>query len=192
MTVTKQIQDIYCYRDREYLLVDAVPHWAFLPKTYGLQTDAPHSACWRGYWCKFTVSDHLLLQNLYLYNEAGEYPPLLGHEVAPIEGDDPYQSPMMGFRRYRDINLPLSYTGRILLGAECTDEIVPPYGVETYSWEYRTLIELVFYEGALLLCRDHSAAAEEERSRIKAAGGVNIFTLDELSHRILDEEIYGL
>ncbi len=178
--MTAQIGDIYKYQKKEFTIVALSSAMLFDPKNFGLEPHARSTACWRGYWCEYSIeNDELLLKDLYLFNSEDKYPPLNGVEVSPQEfveyecysGNkkkrEKITSPAhFGHRVYKDINMPIPYTGKILLGDGFMREYYIHMGFQR-GWAYKKLIELVFEEGILLECNDLSHIAKAQRESMK-------------------------
>lgn len=182
--MTAQRGDIYRYQKKEYNIVALSSAILFDPKNFGLEAHASSTACWRGYWCEYVIeNDELLLKDLYLFNADDKYPPFNGVEVSPPEfkeyecyrGNKKKREKVtmpahFGHRVYREVNLPVPYTGRILLGDGFIQEYYIHMGFQR-GWAYKELIELVFEEGILLGCNDLSHIAKAQREAIKVQGG---------------------
>lgn len=178
--MTAQIGDIYKYQNTQYTIVALTSAAAFHPADFGLEPHASSTACYRGYWCEYNITnDKLLLKDLYLFNSDGKYPPLNGTEVSPPEFEEyecyrgnskkPEKVTMpahMGHRVYRDVNIAIPYTGKILLGSGFIDEYYIHMGFQR-GWAYEKLIEFVFEEGILLECNDLSSIAQAQRDAIE-------------------------
>ena len=181
--MTAQIRDIYNYDNNDYRIVALSSVMLFKPQDYGMEPHTSSTACWRGYWCEYEISNgELLLKNLYFYNTDGNYPPLNGVEVSPpefieVEGRrglrkkrEKFTMPAHhGHRVYKNVNLPIPYTGKILLGDGFMREYYIHMGFQQ-SWAYKKLIELVFKEGILLECNDLSRIAKAQREAMKEQG----------------------
>ena len=181
--MSAQIGDIYKYQGKEYTVVALSSSIMFDPKDFGLEPHASSSACWRGYWCEYSIeNDEIKLKDLYLFNRDNNYPPLNGKEVSPQEFEElecygkkrkkPKKATLpahFGHRHYKDVDMPIAYTGRILLGDGFMQEYYIHMGFQR-GWAYRKLIELVFEEGILLECNDLSHIAKTQREAIKANG----------------------
>lgn len=181
--MTAQIGDIYKYKRKEFSIVALSNAIQFDPKEYGLEPHARSTACWRGYWCEYNiVDDELLLQNLYIFNADGKYPPLNGIEISPQEyqectaysfknkkGEKVMRPKHMGHRVYKNVNMPIPYTGKILLGDGFMHEYYIHMGFQR-GWAYRELVEFVFEDGVLLECNDLSHIAKAQRDAIKKHG----------------------
>ena len=162
--MTAQIGDIYKYQKKEFTIVALSSAMLFDPKNYGMEPHARSTACWRGYWCEYAIEDdELLLKDLYLFNSDGKYPPLNGVEVS--------MKSHFGHRVYKDVNMPIPYTGKILLGDGFMQEYYIHMGFQR-GWAYKKLIELVFEEGILLVCNDLSHIAKAQREAM-AKGNIN-------------------
>ena len=71
-----------------------------------------------------------------------------------------------GHRVYRDVDLPVPYTGDVLLGRGFLKEFYIHRGFQM-SWAFKELIKLVFIDGELQECKDLSHLAEARRESIK-------------------------
>lgn len=176
--MTAQIGDTYKYRNKKYTIVAMSAAMRFHPRDYGLEAHSSSTACWRGFWCEYVIEDdRLLLRDLNIYNHNDNYPRFYGVEVSPQEfwedeRIDKYgkvekvRSPKRSERVYRDVNMPVPYTGKLLLGDGFLREYYIHMGYQ-HSWAYEKLIELVFEEGRLLECSDLSYIAEAQREALK-------------------------
>ena len=174
--MTAQISDKYKYQKKEYTIVALSSAISFDPKNWGLEPHASSTACYRGYWCEYAVEDEeLLLKNLYLFNMDDKYPSFNGVEVSPPEFKE-YEAYMgsgkktkkvirpahFGHRVYKNVNLSIPYTGKILLGDGFMREYYIHMGFQR-AWAYEKIIELVFEEGVLLECNDLSHIAKAQQ-----------------------------
>lgn len=178
--MTAQIGDIYQYHNKNYTIVALSSGILFDPKNFGLEPHARFTACWRGYWCEYAIiDDELVLKDLYIFNLDEKYPSFNGVEVSPPEFEEyeRYSGNVkksekvtlpahFGHRVYRDVNLHIPYTGKILLGDGFMKEYCINMGFQR-SWAYKELIELIFEEGLLLDCNDLSHIAEAQREAMK-------------------------
>ena len=177
--MTAQIGDIYKYQNKEYDMVALSVPIPFHPKNYGLEPHASCTACYRGYWCEYEISDELALKDLYLFNIDGNYPPLNGVDISPPEFVEcktyagsgkgwvnAMRPAYLGHRVYKDVNLPIDYTGRILIGRSYT----PTHHIEGIGddpWRYKELLEFVFERGMLADVIDQSETAKDIRKMIR-------------------------
>ena len=179
--MTAQIGDIYKYRNKEYSIIAMSAPINFRPQDYGLNPQASCTACWNGYWCEYYIEkDTLLLKNLFMFNREGDYPPINGvgiikqtyHEATSYESGAKKPKKVMiednfGHREYRNVNLPIEYTGNILVGDDFMREYYIHMGYQR-AWAYKKLLEFVFKDGRLIETVDHSDMAEKIRSELKS------------------------
>ncbi len=176
--MTAQIEDCYKHRRKRYSLVAISDEMTFDPRAYGVIPKGRCTACWRGYWCEYNVTAKgLFLQNLYINSEDEKYPPINGVNVSEIEYRDcislsfkdgkVVQTPTkiekhMGHREYKNLNIPVKYTGKVLLGNGFLREYYIHMGFQR-SWAYTELIEFEFKDGKLINKTDHSDTAAKLR-----------------------------
>ncbi len=155
--MTMQVKDRYLFDGEEYIVIDRTAQ-EFNPSKYGFSPTYWTTACWAGFWCKYNISDNrLLLHELTILDENDFYPKLNGVAI------DPGHYEFLP-RHYRDVGMPLPYTGRVLVGKE---NIIERDLFPWYPHSYKKLIEFVFGAGLLLAVIDHSHAAELVRDEIR-------------------------
>ena len=71
----------------------------------------------------------------------------------------------MGHRMYKNVNLQIKYSGKILVGDDFIRDYYIHIGYQR-AWAYKTLIEFVFEDGNLIETIDHSDIAERLRKEI--------------------------
>ena len=181
--MTAQIEDTCMYERHNYKILALSSKMLFKPQDYGMEPHMRTTSCWRGYWCEYIISDgELLLGNLYFHNSHGDYPPFNGVEVSPPEFKEVVsycqnvEKPEMdtipahsGHRIYKEVNIQIPYTGKILLGDGFMREYMFNRGFQR-RWAYEKLIELVFEKGVLLDCNDLSHIAKARREEMKNKG----------------------
>ncbi len=155
--MTAQITDIYYYKTKQYNLVAMSDKPNFHPKNLGLDVTFKCSACWRGYWCEYEISeDEIFLKKLFVNTADGKYPDINGIKV------NKKPDRFLGHRVYEGLSIATKYTGKILLG----DGWLFEYGVNAghpSPWEYKVLKEFVFECGKLTKINDYSSIAKDIR-----------------------------
>jgi hypothetical protein len=160
--MTAQISDKFKYKGEEYSLVAMSIPIDFSPEKYGITPAMESTACRRGYWCEYEISgDGIILKNLNVYSENGKYPEING--VKSVKDGGKFH--IFGMHTYKNINLPIKYSGKILLGAEFIQDYYIHMGYQQ-AWSYKKLIELDFEEGIPIEKIDHSEKAELKRKEI--------------------------
>ena len=161
--MTAQVGDGFEYNGKNYNYVMEKPSIAFHPGEYGITPMYTCTACWAGYWCDYKVSDNkLLLKDLFVNSMDGNYPDIEGVSVM----DEEKGGFAMGHHVYRNINKPMKYTGKLLLGNDFLSEYYVHMGYQGY-WAYSELILFVFEEGLLVEARDVSKLAAMKRRQIQ-------------------------
>lgn len=83
-------------------------------------------------------------------------------DIQKINGVDVSDMEYMGHRVYQNLNLPMNYTGKILVGNNFINKYYIHMGYQR-AWAYKTLIELVFENGKLIEEIDQSEVAKKLR-----------------------------
>jgi hypothetical protein len=131
----------------------------FDPAAYGLDPRSTGTGCYRGYVCRYTVVEgRLVLRGLEL--GSADEPPRLG-------GVRPRQGEYLAWR-YRGLDIPVAFTGRLLIGTG--DVADGPYLNMGFwpAWMYSQVHELVLRAGVLLTAVDCSAELAGVRADIAA------------------------
>ena len=152
--MTIQIPDRVLYKRRKYELVEVDGEGLFDPEHHNLELRPMHTACWRGFIATYAVkSGELLLRNLDCGSRTEAAPPRIGGHL-PI-GDEWEQL------AYRKIELPMPYTGRLVLGG---GEILGSFDYVPDLSIYELVHELRFEQGHLVEAKDLSAEVARRRS----------------------------
>lgn len=191
--MTKQIVDQIIYEGERHLPLSisgkGLPH----PRDFGLNPFTISTACWRGFYCQYTVRDNRLWLTHLVVRDITEYPPISGvhalyEENRFLEDDEVEPEHLLGRgvgkivgspdrskigRRelhydggiYTSLNVFAPLTGGILLGI---GDIETPY--IQYDLHYlitsQIILELVFRDGELVNKIDHSATIAGKREQL--------------------------
>ena len=147
--MTAQIGDVFKYKGKKYIIAANSEPINFNPEDYEIYPMATSTACWRGYWCEYNVSESGLVLDV-LHVSSFIYPIING--ISPEE--DEFDA------TYRALNIKIPFTGKLLVGDGLVRYIHMGF---QYPWAYRELLELNFEEGRLTSERDLSALAEQVR-----------------------------
>ena len=163
--MTAQIEDIFYYKRQEHSLVAISDDIGFKPQMYGIKPSSVFTACWAGYWCEYSITTKgLFLKNLYIHSKNEKYPPINGVEVTEVSDDDW----RMGHNVYKNLKLPMKYTGKILLGNDFISRYYIHMGYQR-SWAYKHLYEFEFKDGKLINRIDLSDTAAKQRAILDAS-----------------------
>ncbi len=190
--MTAQIPDLVIYRDQEYSIVGMKGSGLPDPSEFGLSPGMMSTACYRGYYCNYTVrDDHLILTHLVVQSADDHYPVIDGvaplippaHESRPLAPGDPIPTLPRGMyvyhlldeeqrfigqdaTIYQGLSIPTSYTGGLLLARDFIQSMYVHMGFQKLT-SFETVHELIFEQGKLTKATDHSAKMEELRAEMQ-------------------------
>ncbi len=156
--MTVQIMDVVTHEKADYHLLYAAGDGLFQPELCGIKDYDLHTACWRGFFCRYEVSDDRLLltgANIGLIGEdreaalRGGGPEVYGRKPR-FYREHGYEVVFLFFRKpsswwasdvaYKDLREPMPFTGAMLLGADA----VRGWGVWPLPHCYASVRELFF------------------------------------------------
>ncbi|MDQ8205713.1 hypothetical protein [Pelagicoccus sp. SDUM812003] len=160
--MTAQISDFVEWEGEEYSINAIENEWPFDPTKEGFKPKCVHTACWRGFHCRYEVAkEELRLKDFYVSVEG-----ILAKEwrgVAPKKGEF-FKHDRQWL--YSDLSLPISYSGGIVLCREFLHDFYVHMGFHRPHC-YKHVYELTFEEGILLSATDESPRMEAARSELK-------------------------
>ena len=125
------------------------------------------SANWRGYLVIYAIQDNKLVLNQLQINlvddNESDFTPKIGPELNGVQPQYNPQHHLNNF--YEDLNLPLNFTGGILLGKDFIQELYVHMGFHP-AWKYKTVYELVLQQGKLIEKRDMTKKMAEIREKL--------------------------
>ena len=156
--MTAQVGDSFIYKGDDYSIVAISEPIQFNPLDYGIKPVACCTACWNGYWCDYHISkEGIILENLYINAKDNYYPEI--NNVSP-EREGKKSFLYMGHHLYKNINIFMEYTGKILIGKDFINEYYIHMGYQR-AWVYEVLEEVIFDKGKLIKTVDHSEMAKK-------------------------------
>ena len=158
--MTAQVGDSFIYKGDDYSIGAISEPIQFNPLEYGIKPVACCTACWNGYWCDYHISkEGIILENLYINAKDNYYPEI--NNVSP-EREGKKSFLYMGHHLYKNINIFMEYTGKILIGKDFINEYYIHMGYQR-AWAYEVLEEVIFDKGKLIKTVDHSEMAKKLR-----------------------------
>ena len=162
--MTAQVGDRFIFKGDDYSIVAISNPIQFNPLDYGIKPAACCSACWKGYWCDYQIfTEGIILKNLYINSADGNYPEI---NSVSSEKHNKESFQYMGHHLYKNINIFMEYTGKILVGKDFMREYYIHMGYQR-AWAYKVLKELIFNNGKLVKTVDHSEMAEKLRIELE-------------------------
>ena len=151
--MTAQIPEIVIYKSDKFDLIGMTGRGLFVPSDFGMVSGSPHTACWRGFYSTYEITEgRLFLKNMKVYEKDGNYKPI--NNVMPKEG------------LYSNINLPASFTGKLRLAKDFNKEFYVHMGFQKAS-AFGVVLDLTFEEGHLKDVNDRSKELEDKRGEFK-------------------------
>lgn len=165
--MTAQIGDSFKFKGVEYQIIALNRPIKFSPSTYGITPESICTACWAGYWCDYTISEEtILLTNLYINSKDDYYPNINGIQVTQNKDNTRKANfKYMGHHLYKDLNIPMNYSGKIVVGDKFIQDYYIHMGYQR-AWAYEVVLEFVFENGKLIATYNHSDLVAKVRQEI--------------------------
>jgi hypothetical protein len=159
--MTAQIPDTFLYHGEEYELVALDGEGLIIPQDYGMKPDELHTACYRGFYSIYEITnDGLFLTEMVIGEVEEGYKSIQG--IMPtLPSKDSYDYPT-----YKGLRLLTPFTGRIRLGKDFIKDLYIHMGYQKAS-AYETLLEFTFEAGKLVSTQDKSAENAKNRGAFK-------------------------
>ena len=139
--MTAQFHNLFRHNGKEYSIV-AHGSGLFQPADFQLSPIPASTACWLGYLTLYTTLDsHLMLDTLWANLREPTGPAING--ITPSGRAKRYT---MFNNVYKNLNLPMAYTGGITIATYFIQELYEHMGFHP-AWKYRIVIELMFENG---------------------------------------------
>lgn len=158
--MTAQITDIYRFRNTDWSMLGISGTGLFEPDQVGIRPTMMSTACYRGYFCTYDVTETgLFLSNLVVRAEDdASYPAITG--IAPCHYN------IFGAAEYRLADFQVRFDGGLLLGSDFIDDEYVHMGFQK-PHAYRNVREFVFDAGKLRGDIDHSALFVQVRHALR-------------------------
>ncbi len=160
--MTTQIENSFRYEEIEYGIAGILEDELFYPGDFGLNPVQASTACYRGYYAKFTVTNSQLTLEHMEVRLIGKTDDGYRDEEGPlINGVKPcFDADGIFNNTYSGLHLPLNYSGGLLL-------VRGPIGETAFRvWEFSTVLELVFDDGVMQNVFDRSTSIADLRGTI--------------------------
>jgi hypothetical protein len=155
--MTGQIADTVLFSGEEYQIIGIAGKELFTPVDYGIYPEMLGTACYRGFFATYRIDgERICLDRLTIRDRDKRYPALDG--VLPDAGSVEKE----GAAVYRNVGIPLSFSGKLRLARDFTDKLYVHMGFQKPS-AFRTVLDLSFKKGVLSGILDRS----EEAARIR-------------------------
>jgi hypothetical protein len=159
--MTSQIPDTFLYKGEEYELVALDGEGLVTPQDYGMQPQMLHTACYRGFYSTYEITDEGLFLTQMVIGEVEE-----GHQ--PIQGIMPEipSGDRSGYPTYQGLKLLTPFTGKMRLGKDFIRDFYVHMGYQKGS-AFGTLLEFSFEAGRVVSVQDISDENATKRGAFK-------------------------
>jgi len=155
--MTAQIHDTIIWKRSDFDIIYS-DLTLFNPLNYGINTESLHTACYRGFFCKYKlINKSLYLHSLTIRKDKGRYPLINGVKPELCKHKN-----RITRATYTNLKLPIKKTGVMRIGSGFIRGRFEYMGFQEAT-AYNTLIELSFIDGKLQSVNDLSSAAESLR-----------------------------
>ncbi|ODG97124.1 MULTISPECIES: hypothetical protein [unclassified Nostoc] len=159
--MTSQIPDTFLYQGEKYELVALDGERLITPQDYGMKPQMLHTACYRGFYSTYEITNDGLFLTEMVIGEVEE-----GHKsIQGIMPKLPSQN-SHGYPTYKGLRLITPFAGRIRLGKDFIQELYVHMGYQKPT-AYETLLEFAFEVGKLVSMQDISDENSKNRGAFK-------------------------
>jgi len=148
--MTAQMPDQFHYKNEQFVLIGLKGSNLFNPEDYGIYPEMASTACYRGYVSTYIINDkQIILNGLMIRTQDRKLIEINGR--FPIKKKSVFSFNFM----YDGLNLPIKFTGFILLGKDFIDEMYVHMGFQR-PISFETVIEFQFRDGEIVAVNDFS------------------------------------
>lgn len=164
--MTAQINDRVFHRKIGYSLAGVSGSSLYNPISSGVKPQAACSACWRGYYVTYQVSDsHLFLSEASFWLTKQD-------ELYAIQGRSALfpgitaTTDKFGTATFTELQMAIPFTGGLLLADRFIRDLYVHMGFHP-AWKYEDVHELIFEQGQLVAEHDRTGQMADLRSKLK-------------------------
>ena len=155
--MTGQIADTFLYKGDQYALIGMKGNDLVSPEQFGMETEMLHTACYRGFYVTYELTDDgLYLREITLREPNGNYKAIEG--VFPEMGA--YQA------IYHNLNVRVPFSGKLRLAKDFIRELYIHMGFQKPT-SFRTVYDVTLEAGRVVELKDRSKEMEERRGAFK-------------------------
>ena len=151
--MTAQIPDKVFYQGEQYSLIGVRGGELITPQQFGMQPQMLHTACYRGFYATYEITDDLLyLRELTLREQDDNYLPIAGSEPQK----ERYQA------TYHNLSLAVPFNGELRLAKDFIQELYIHMGYQKAS-AFKTVLDITLEGGHVIAVVDRSKEMEKMR-----------------------------
>lgn len=196
--MTAQISDSFLYQELEYTLI-GVDKNLFSPRMLGLKPTMISTACYRGFYCTYEISDKgLFLIKLTIRTEDDVYPEIdnIRPHLDEVTVYDHIKKKnrkvsISGAWVYEGLQYFIPYVGKLRLARDFIEERYVHMGFQDAT-SFETVIDLTFQDGMLIDFEDRSDDIQQLREiQAMVNDFMTRYRLDQKTMREIEER-YGI
>lgn len=155
--MTAQIPDTFFFRGDPYSLIGIDGGNLVSPEQFGMEPQMIHTACYRGFFAKYELTEGALyLRELTLREKNENY--------LPIEGIEPSKGEHQA--TYHNLSVVVPFTGKIRLAKDFIEELYIHMGYQKPS-AFKTVLDITLKDGRVVEIKDRSKEMEQKRGAFK-------------------------
>ena len=164
--MTAQTSNQVILNEEKFNLIGFTDEGLIKPQDFGIIPIGISSFCWRGYVTTYKIDSHsnFLLHELCVSVNSE-------NKIEKIN-DIPFKRSTLKSKRkvfnqiYEELNLPVEYSGYILIGKEFIQELYVHMGFHP-AWKFKVVVELEIELGKVITIRDFSEKIMKYRMYLK-------------------------
>ena len=156
---TAQIADTFIYKEKSYSLIGKTDGTLVHPHQFGMNPVMIHTACYRGFYATFELTEKsLLLKKLTLREKDRKY--------LPIRGVKPDINTEKHYATYTNLNIEVNFTGKIRLAKDFIKDLYIHMGYQKPT-AFKTVLDITLREGKVVEIKDRSKEMASKRGGFK-------------------------
>jgi hypothetical protein len=158
---TAQIPDKFMFKGSEYSLIGKTEGEFARPEQFGMSPVMIHTACYRGYYATYELTDKgLFLRELTMREKDEKYLPI--SDISPEMNTNEHRA------TYHNLNVPVQFSGKIRLAKDFIRDFYIHMGYQKPT-AFKTVLDITLKDGRVVEIKDRSEEMEKKRGAFKKA-----------------------
>ena len=155
--MTAQISDTFLFKGDKYEMIGISEGKLASPQQFGMEAEMLHTACYRGFFATYELTDDALyLRELTLRERNENYLPI--GEVEPVLDD--HQA------TYYGLSQVIAFTGKIRLAKDFLNDFFISMDYQN-PIAFRTVLDITLKDGRVIEIKDRSQEIKKKRAAFK-------------------------
>jgi hypothetical protein len=158
---TAQIPDRFIFKGNEYSLIGKTEGDLATPEQFGMSAVMIHTACYRGYYATYELTEEgLFLRELTLREKNEKYLPIL--DISPVINTEGKKA------TYSNLHVIVQFSGKIRLAKDSIREFYIHMGYQKPT-AFKIVLDITLKNGRVVEIKDRSEEMEKKRGAFKKA-----------------------